>query len=88
MTTDTEQFYYIQDTRDYVGNSVVWWRPNGNGYTSDLDDAWQVPYAKAMSMNRFRKTDVPWPCDEIDKYAQRHFDMQNLRLIAQPVERK
>jgi hypothetical protein len=77
-----EKLYYIQDTRDYVGNSVMWWCPNGNGYTSDLDQAWKVPHDKAVAMNRSRNTDVAWPCDEIDRLSQRHFDMQNLRTIS------
>jgi hypothetical protein len=76
-----EKLYYIQDTRNFVGNSVLWWCPEGNGYTSDLGRAWKVSKAKADSMHRSRRTDVPWPCDEIDNYSQRHFDMQNLRMI-------
>ena len=81
-----EQLYYIQDTRSYTGNSVMWWCPEGNGYTSDLDEAWKVPLDKAKAMHRSRKTDVPWACNEINKYAQRHFDMQNLRNIEAPHE--
>lgn len=85
----TEQLYYIQDTRTYVGNGVMWWRPEGKGYTSDLNEAWKVPADKAKTMHRHRKTDVPWPCEEIDKQSQRHFDMQNLRMITEaPIEAK
>jgi len=79
--TEIEKLYYIQDTGNYTGNSVMWWCPEGNGYTSDLDAAWKVPASKAKVMHRSRKTDVPWPCNEIDNYSQRHFDMQNLRMI-------
>ena len=73
--------FYIQDTRTYVGNSVSWWRKNGAGYTCNLDEAWQVDEAHAKSICRCRKTDKMWPCDAVDKLAQRHFDMQRLEEI-------
>lgn len=31
--------YYILDARSCVGNCALWWRPNGGGYTCELDDA-------------------------------------------------
>lgn len=71
------ELYYIQDTRTYVGNSVMWWRPNGDGYTSNLDDAWKV-YA---SWSIGRDTDKLWPCAAIDALATRQFDMQKFRSI-------
>ncbi len=70
----TDDLYYIQDTRTYVGNSVMWWRVGGNGYTSDLKYAWKVP-----ATWRGRETDKLWLCADIDAGAQTHFDMQKLR---------
>lgn len=29
--TPFPQFYYIQDSRHYVGNSVLWWREDVGG---------------------------------------------------------
>ena len=29
MTKIAESLYYIQDTRSYCGNSVMWWRVDG-----------------------------------------------------------
>jgi len=75
------KLYYIQDSRGFTGNSVMWWRPNGNGYTSDLDAAWKVDEAKAKQICRCRETDKMWPCDEIDRLAQRHFDFQRFRDV-------
>ena len=71
-----EDLYYIQDTRTYVGNSVMWWRVDGHGYTPNLDEAWKVP-----ATWRGRDTDKLWPCKEIDARATRQFDMQLFREI-------
>lgn len=71
-----DELYYIQDTRTYCGNSVMWWRPDGEGYTSDLDKAWKVP-----ATWKGRDTDKLWPCAAIDAGATRQFDMQKFRAI-------
>ena len=68
--------FYIQDMRSYVGNSVMWWCVDGQGYTTDLTKAWRVP-----GTWRGRDTDKLWPCDEIDARATRQFDMQRFREI-------
>lgn len=75
-----ETKFYIQDSRSFTGNSVMWWRPNGQGYTSNLDDAWKVEKTRAESICRCRSTDKMWPCEEIDAHATRQFDMQKLHL--------
>jgi len=72
----SEQLYYIQDSRSYCGNSVIWWRVNGEGYTSNLAEA-----AKVESTWIGRNTDKLWPCDQIDAGATLQFDMQLLRGI-------
>lgn len=50
--------YYIQDSRSYWGDALVWWRPEGKGYTVDFDQAglFDEGFLKGL-----RKTDVPWP---------------------------
>ena len=73
------ELFYIQDTRFYCGNSVMWWRVDGQGYTSNLAEAWKVPASWSG-----RDTDRLWPCDAIDAGATRHFDMQLLRYIPAP----
>lgn len=64
-----EELYYIQDTRSYVGNSVMWWAVGGCGYACDLRKAWQVPYSEAQRITRNRDTDKAWPCSDIDAGA-------------------
>lgn len=75
-----EDMYYIQDARNYVGNSVLWWRKEGAGYTTDLDEAMIVD-----SKWKGRESDILWPCSAIDKLATKQFDMQKLREIQKKV---
>ena len=70
------QFYYIQDARSYVGDSVLWWRQGGRGYTTNLDEAMKV-----MGDWAGRPLDILWPVHEIDARATRQFDAQNFRDI-------
>jgi hypothetical protein len=78
-----EQLFYIQDTRSYCGNSVMWWCVDGHGYTSNLAEAYKVP-----ATWKGRDTDKLWPCEAIDAGATRQFDMQLLRKIKSPAPPK
>ena len=64
--------YYIQDSRDFVGNSMLWWRPDGRGYTTDISQAGQYTHKPTD-----RDTDVLWPVEYINSIAQSHVDHQN-----------
>lgn len=81
MSEETDELFYIQDTRNYVGNSVLWWRENGAGYTTNLDEALKVPRKRALQMQLDRASDRAWPCEKVDKLATRQFDMQLFREI-------
>lgn len=76
--TPVPQFYYIQDSRSYLGNSVRWWRERGEGYTTNLDQAMKVTGDWVG-----RPSDILWPVDEIDALSQsiRQFDAQNFWAI-------
>lgn len=64
--------YCIQN-RGFVGNCLRWWRPNGSGYTCNLDDAWMVSKEKADEICRIRRgEDVAWPVASADLRAERH----------------
>lgn len=80
-----QELFYIQDKRTYCGNSCFWWKPDGHGYTCNLDEAWKVTREKAESIMRHRPdVDVAWPVDFIDAGTARHFDMQKLRKAEPP----
>lgn len=34
-----EELYYLQDSRDFVGNNILWWAKDGKGYTTDISKA-------------------------------------------------
>lgn len=74
-----EPLFYLQDTRQYVGNCPMWWRPEGKGYTTRLDEAWKMTRAAAFGQQAARETDVPWPCEQIDALLRPTIDMQDLR---------
>lgn len=71
--------FYIQDTRQFVGNCPVWWGPNGGGYVTRLDEAGQYTEQEAITQNRTRESDIPWPCAEIDALARQTVDCQHMR---------
>lgn len=77
----TVKTFFIQDTRQYVGNCVLWSK-DGHGYTCYLDEAWEVDEAKARSIERSRETDKAWPADQVRAAICQMVDMQRLRSVA------
>lgn len=76
----SEELYYLQDSRGYCGNDVLWWALNGNGYTTDLSKAHIFTRTEALSQNRCRETDIPWQKDYIDGKTRHAVDMQYIRI--------
>jgi hypothetical protein len=70
--------FFVQDTRSYHGNAVVWWA-KGSGYTSHLDDAQEFDEATAHRMERSRSSDKAWSADLVRRSATMHVDIQRLR---------
>lgn len=64
-----KQLYYILDNRQCVGNCALWWRPDAQGYTCDLDDAGLYPESKLRGL---RETDIPVRAEMAHRYAVRH----------------
>jgi hypothetical protein len=71
-----EGLYYLRDTRQVVGNCILWWRKGNAGYTCSLDDAAVFTKEVAMRMHEDRVSDVPYPKDIMDSVAYRHVDHQ------------
>ncbi|WP_137923907.1 hypothetical protein [Cupriavidus sp. 2SB] len=76
MTTD---LYYLQDSRSHVGNDMLWWCPNGAGYTTDLRKAAVYTREEAQAKHDSRATDIPWPKAYIDGKTRPAVDMQYVR---------
>ena len=77
--SEAQPMFYIQDTRSFVGNCPMWWGPEGRGYVTRLDEAGRYTEEEAIRQNRARDTDIPWPCDEINKLARPTVDFQHMR---------
>lgn len=55
--------YYIQDTRQIVGNCALFWCPDGKGYTMQIEEAGLYSEREALAQERSRGTDRAWPED-------------------------
>lgn len=75
-----EDLYYMQDSRSYVGNDILWWALNGSGYTADMSRAQAYTREDALSMHKDRITDIPWPKKYIDDNTRPVVDMQRVRI--------
>ena len=72
----SEELYYLQDSRGYVGNDMLFWAKDGKGYTTDLSRAHVYTRHDAVSQHNFRETDIPWPKNYIDQRTRPAVDMQ------------
>lgn len=71
--TSSKGFFYIQNV-GFIGNTLKFWRPDGHGYTTNLDEAWKVSQQDAANICRSRPNeDIPLPqvCVERLREAQR-----------------
>jgi hypothetical protein len=71
--------FYLQDSRSYVGNDMLFWAKGGNGYTTDINKAEVYTKAKAMAQHYSRISDIPWPKDYIDAKTRPAVDMQYVK---------
>jgi len=71
--------FYLQDSRGYVGNDVMWWAQGGNGYTTDLSKAQTYTKEDAQRMHNSRPSDIPWTKAYIDGKTRPAVDMQYIR---------
>ena len=68
--------HYILDSRTTVGNCALWWRPNGQGYCCNLDDAGLYTREDAES---HRDTDIAVPRAVAEQLVVRHVRLDHLR---------
>lgn len=71
--------FYLQDSRSYIGNDVVWWAKNGNGYTTDISKAHLYTKEEAQRMHYNRATDIPWPKEYIEARTRPAVDAQYIK---------
>jgi hypothetical protein len=72
--------FYLQDSRSYVGNDVLWWAEKGQGgYTTDLRKARLFSTDEAQRYHNARETDIPWPKEYIEAKTRPAVDMQYIK---------
>jgi hypothetical protein len=72
------ELYYLQDSRSYVGNDMLFWAIGG-GYTTDMRKAQVYTKTEAVAHHQSRETDIPWPKEYIDARTRPAVDMQNVK---------
>jgi len=75
--------FYIMNRPTLSGNSVLWWRVDGHGYTDDLAEAWKLNGYDAARICAARPgSDFRLPVDLINSIAQRHVRLERLREVS------
>lgn len=72
--------YYLQDSKNTVGNDMLFWAKDGKGYTTDLSKAHVYTKDEAVSQHQCRETDIPWPKDYIDEKTRTTIDVQYVSI--------
>jgi len=72
----SDELFYLQDSRSYVGNDMLWWASGGNGYTTDLRAAHVYTKTEAVAKHQMRESDIPWPKHYIDSRTRQVVDAQ------------
>lgn len=71
--------WYLQDSRGFVGNDMLFWRKGSNGYTTDLNQAEVFSADDAFKLHQSRNTDIPWPKPYIDSKSRPAVDVQYVK---------
>lgn len=69
--------YYIQDTRDYIGNALIWWR-KGGGYTERIEEAQVFSENEALEITSGRNPHEPWLKSYIDNHTFKAVNSQSV----------
>lgn len=73
-----DKLFYLQDARQIIGNTMLWWAKDHHGYTTDLAKAHVFTEDEITREGGFtdRTTDVAWPKEYIDERARLRVDVQ------------
>ena len=80
---EEEQLYYVQDERQYVGNCMLWWCPDGKGYTTQIDEAGLFTAKEVRGM---RESEVGWPKEYVEAHIVQHVRRDNMRHKESTIE--
>lgn len=71
--------FYLQDSRSYVGNDMLFHAIDGMGYVTDMRKAQVFTKEQAVAHHNMRSTDIPWPKAYIDAKTRPAVDMQYVK---------
>lgn len=71
--------FYIQDSRQYVGNNILFWAKGGNGYTCHVDEAQKYTEEEANRIHENRSSDVPLKVEDVERASTLQVDIQLFR---------
>jgi hypothetical protein len=75
----SDVLFYVQHTQNFAGDYMLWWRPNGCGYTFNLDEAGLYTEAEARRIEAMRGQEKAWSQDEVMPGIQRAVSIVHLR---------
>ncbi|WP_051294913.1 hypothetical protein [Maridesulfovibrio bastinii] len=68
--------YYIQDSRKWDGNNMIFWKKGERGYTMHLDEAALFTKEEADKIHAHRSTDIPRLKDDVEEASSLQVDIQ------------
>ena len=74
-----DAIYYVEDSRQIIGNCMLFWCAEAKGYTCNLAEAGKYTGTEVMGM---RDTDIPWPVEFIEAHTVVHVRRDALRRNA------
>lgn len=78
---DESEAWVLQDTRDVVGNSALWWAKDCKGYCCDLERAHWFTREDAIDHERRRSTDLAWPLAMARRATETHARVEQLSRL-------
>lgn len=70
--------YYVQDSRNYVGNAMLLWGKNSNGYVCSINEAHLFSKKEILDGFKWRDTDIIWKKSDLDNHLKTIVDSQSL----------
>ena len=75
---DKTKYYYVQDSRSYVGNAILWWAIDGKGYVTDPAKAHKYSWEEIQTFIGGRSTDIIWEAEHVEGAIKKYVDAQYL----------
>ncbi len=88
IESENNKLYYIQ--KDYIGNSMCFYRENCEGYTINIKEAGKFNFDEACKIinSNDSYSVIAWECEYIDNEIQAHELTINSNLLNNKSENK